>query len=348
MRLRIAKKIIMKSIENTMGRPNGQMPICPFLLGSMGIGKSYLVREVAKDLNMFVVEVNLAQYEPTDIGGMQMPDGDSMKVLKPKWLLSEEDHQSILDQGYKGVIYFFDELPQAPILNQNIFAQICNEYRVGDYIIPLGDFVVTAGSRMSDRSGTNQMPMHLKDRLTTIEIEPNLDDFANYMFSKNKDSRVVSWVRFQPEYLHKFDRDANAFPTPRSLERVSDILSWKELDDDTRYHAISCQIGETASASLITHLNIHDKCPDLDEIVKAPETIEVPTDIAIQYATISGLVNKVNNDNMGSIIKFVKRFDGEFVAFFIKDSVAKNRDLLQNKDLRVYLSTDEKIREIVL
>lgn len=348
MRLRIAKKIIMKSIENTVGRPDNQMPICPFLLGSMGIGKSYLVREVAKELNMYVVEINLAQYEPTDIGGMQMPDGDSMKVLKPKWLLSEEQRKEIIDQGYKGIVYFFDELPQAPILNQNIFAQICNEYRVGDYIIPLGDFVVTAGNRMSDRSGTNQMPMHLKDRLTTIEIEPNLDDFANYMFSKNKDSRVVSWVRFQPEYLHKFDRDANAFPTPRSLERVSDILSWKELDDDTRYHAISCQIGETASASLITHLNIHDKCPDLDEIVKAPETIEVPTDIAIQYATISGLVNKVNNDNMGSIIKFVKRFDGEFVAFFIKDSVAKNRDLLQNKDLRVYLSTDEKIREIVL
>ncbi len=338
----------MKSIENTVGRPDNQMPICPFLLGSMGIGKSYLVREVAKELNMYVVEINLDQYEPTDLGGMQMQDGYSMKVLKPKWLLSEEQRKEIIDQGYKGIVYFFDELPQAPILNQNIFAQICNEYRVGDYIIPLGDFVVTAGNRMSDRSGTNQMPMHLKDRLTTIEIEPNLDDFANYMFSKNKDSRVVSWVRFQPEYLHKFDRDANAFPTPRSLERVSDILSWKELDDDTRYHAISCQIGETASASLITHLNIHDKCPDLDEIVKAPETIEVPTDIAIQYATISGLVNKVNNDNMGSIIKFVKRFDGEFVAFFIKDSVAKNRDLLQNKDLRVYLSTDEKIREIVL
>ena len=348
MRLKIAKKIIMKSIENTMGRPNGQMPICPFLLGSMGIGKSYLVREVAKELNMYVVEINLAQYEPTDIGGMQMPDGDSMKVLKPKWLLSEEQRKEIIDQGYKGIVYFFDELPQAPILNQNIFAQICNEYRVGDFVLPLTSFVTCAGNKMSDRSGTNQMPMHLKDRLTTIEIEPNLDDFANYMFSKNKDSRVVSWVRFQPEYLHKFDRDANAFPTPRSLERVSDILSWKELDDDTRYHAISCQIGETASASLITHLNIHDKCPDLDEIVKAPETIEVPTDIAIQYATISGLVNKVNNDNMGSIIKFVKRFDGEFIAFFIKDSVAKNRDLLQNKDLRVYLSTDEKIREIVL
>ena len=222
----------MKSIENTVGRPDNQMPICPFLLGSMGIGKSYLVREVAKELNMYVVEINLAQYEPTDIGGMQMPDGDSMKVLKPKWLLSEEQRKEIIDQGYKGIVYFFDELPQAPILNQNIFAQICNEYRVGDYIIPLGDFVVTAGNRMSDRSGTNQMPMHLKDRLTTIEIEANLEDFASYMFSKAKDSRIVSWVRFQPEFLHKFDRDANAFPTPRSHERVSDRLQWK-LDDDT-------------------------------------------------------------------------------------------------------------------
>ena len=33
MRLRIAKKIIMKSIENTKGRSNGQMPICPFFIG---------------------------------------------------------------------------------------------------------------------------------------------------------------------------------------------------------------------------------------------------------------------------------------------------------------------------
>ena len=348
MRLRTAKKIIIKSIENTKDRSNGQMPICPFLLGSMGIGKSYLVREVAKDLNMFVVEINLAQYEPTDIGGMQMPDGDSMKTLKPKWLLSKEEHQAILDKGYVGVIYFFDELPQAPILNQNIFAQICNEYRVGDFELPLSSVVVCAGNRMSDRSGTNQMPMHLKDRLTTIEIEPNLEDFASYMFSKGKDNRVVSWVRFQPEFLHKFDRDANAFPTPRSLERVSDILSWKDIDDDTMYHAISCQIGETASASLVTHLNIHEKCPDLDQIVKSPDTVEVPTDIAIQYATVSGLVNKVNNDNMGAILRFVGRIDGEFVAFFIKDSVSKNRDLLQNKDLRTYMATNQKLRDIVL
>ena len=347
MRIKTAKKIIVKSILETKDRAKGQLPICPFLLGAMGIGKSYLVREVAEELKMYVVEVNLAQYEPTDIGGMQMPDGDSMKVLRPKWLLSDEEHKAILDKGYVGVIYFFDELPQAPILNQNIFAQICNEYRVGDYKIPLGDFVISAGNRMSDRSGTNQMPMHLKDRLTTIEIEANLEDFASYMFSKAKDSRIVSWVRFQPEFLHKFDRDANAFPTPRSLERVSDILQWK-LDDDTQYHAIACQIGETASASLTTHLNIHEKCPDLDDIVKNPTTIEVPTDIAIQYATVSGLVNKVNDTNMGAVLQFVSRIDGEFVAFFIKDSVAKNRDLIQNKALRTYMATDQKLRDIVL
>lgn len=347
MRLKTAKKIIIEAINKTVNRPDGTLPICPFLESAMGVGKTSLWRQIAKELNFYLITTSLASYEPTDIGGMQMPDGDSMKVLRPKWLLSDEERKAILDKGYVGIIYLFDELVQAPILNQNLFATISDEYRIGDYHIPLGDFVACCGNRVSDRSGVNQMPMHLRDRLTTMPIEANLDDWANYMSANKKDHRVVSWVRFQPEYLHKFERDATAFPTPRSLERVSDILSWN-LEDDEMYSAIACQIGDTASASLVTHLNIHDKCPDLDEIVKTPDAIEVPTDIAIQYATISGLVNKVNNDNMGSIIKYVKKFDGEFVAFFIKDSVAKNRDLLQNKDLRVYLSTDEKIREIVL
>lgn len=348
MRLKTAKKIIVQSILETKDRKDNQMPICPFILGSMGIGKSYMVREIAKDLDMYVVEVNLAQYEPSDIGGMQMPSGDTMKVLKPKWLLDDEERQSLLvESGYRGIMYFFDELPQAPILNQNIFAQICNEYRIGDYNIPKGDFVISAGNRMSDRSGTNQMPMHLKDRLTTIEIEPNLDDFCSYMLQNKKDARIVSWVRFQPEFLHKFDRDANAFPTPRSHERTSDILSWK-LDEDEMYHAVACQIGESASASLFTHIRIFDKCPKVEDIIANPNDIEVPSDLAIQFATTSALVSSVNDKNMGAVLKFMNRIDGEFLAYFIKDSVAKNRELLQNKELRFEMANNKKLRELVL
>ena len=236
MRIKQAERIIIEAIRNTINRPDGKLPFCPYGIGTMGIGKTYTFKRIANICNLWLVTTNLASYEPSDVGGLQMPDGDKMKTLRPKWLLSDAERQAKIDEGYSGVMYFFDELPQAPILNMNIFATIADEYRIGDYHIPIGDIVVCAGNRMSDRSGVNQMPMHLKDRLTSFAIEPNLDDWTNYMSANKKDHRVVSWVRFQPEFLHKFDRDADAFPTPRSLERTSDILQW-DLDEDDLYTA---------------------------------------------------------------------------------------------------------------
>jgi len=347
MRIKQAQRLMIEAIRQTINRPDGNLPICIYGIGTMGIGKTYTFKGMAKSLKLWLVTINLACYEPSDVGGLQMPDGDSMKTLKPKWLLSEAERQAKLDEGYLGVMYFFDELPQAPILNMNIFATIADEYRIGDFHIPNGDIVVCAGNRMSDRSGVNQMPMHLKDRITTFPIEANLDDWSNYMSANNKDHRVVSWVRFQPEFLHKFDRDADAFPTPRSLERTSDILQWN-LNEDDLYQAVCCQIGETASASLFTHLRLHDKCPDIDELIKDPEGINLPEEIAIQYATVSSLVNRVNDKNIGAMLKFLNRLDGEFLAYFIKDSVAKNRELLQNKELRIEMANNQKLRELVL
>lgn len=349
MRIKTAEKIITKAILETKDRKDGELPICPYLLGGMGIGKTQSVRSIAKELNMFLVTTNLAQYEPSDISGMQMPDGDTMKVMRPKWLLSDEErHSLITESGYKGVMYFFDELPQAPILNMNIFATISDEYRIGDYKIPMGDVVLCAGNRMSDRSGANQMPMHLKDRLTTFEIEPNLDDFIDYAIKNKFSTKIISWLRFAPEFLHKFDRDANAIPTPRSHERVNTMLSWG-FDDATLHHAIACQIGETATASFVTHMKIHDKCPNPDEIVNNPEGALVPEDMAIQFATTSMCVSKADDKNMGALLTYMKRVgNGEMLTCFIKDVISKNRDFLQNKSIRYELTSNGKLKELVL
>ncbi len=93
---------------------------------------------------------------------------------------------------------------------------------------------------------------------------------------------------------------------------------------------------------------MHEKCPDIDELIKNPEGIELPTEVAIQFATVSSLVSKVTDKNIGAMLKFLNRLDGEFLAYFIKDSVAKDRELLQNKELRLEMSTNQKLRELVL
>ena len=48
-----------------------------------------------------------------------------MTVLQPDWYVNAEQMAKLKAEGYKGVLYFFDELPQS-VLNMNIFAQIAD------------------------------------------------------------------------------------------------------------------------------------------------------------------------------------------------------------------------------
>ena len=46
----------------------------------------------------------------------------------------------------------------------------------------------------------------------------------NGRFRRRIRPEVIAFLRFRPELLSAFDRDANAFPSPRSWEFVSRIL----------------------------------------------------------------------------------------------------------------------------
>jgi hypothetical protein len=338
MRLSLAKKIIIEGIKKNVAQTVTK-PITFHLEGSMGIGKTALAKQIAKDLGFKLVIVSLAQLEPTDIGGMRMPQGDKMITLQPDWYVDAEEMAKLKAEGYKGVLYFFDELPQSPVLNMNIFAQIADEYRIGEYVLDRSDcYVMSAGNKLSDKAGTQVMPSHLIDRLTFLEIEANLDDTCNYFAKTGVDHRVISWLRFQPEFLHQFKMGVNAYPTPRSIERSAQIMNW-DLDDEAMAEAISGQIGRPAYANLKTHMDVHDKCPDIDKLIANPDTAEIVEEPAIMYALCSSLSTKANDKNIGNILKYLKRLPNEeFQAFVLKDALARDNSLKQNKDVRLWAS----------
>ena len=236
-------------------------------------------------------------------------------------------------------MYFFDELPQAPILNMNIYAQIADEYRIGDYKLDRTEcYVMSAGNKLSDKAGTNAMPSHVIDRLTFLEIEPNLDDTCNYFAKTGVDHRVISWLRFQPEFLHQFKLGENAYPTPRSIERSAQIMNW-DLDEEAMAEAISGQIGRSAYANLKTHMDVYSKCPDVDKLIANPDTAEIVEEPAIMYALCSTLSTKANDKNIGNILKYLKRLPNEeFQAYVLKDALSRDNSLKQNKDVRLWAS----------
>jgi len=169
MKLSTAREIVLASIQANQataskgGRSNEY--VIPMLWGVAGLGKTTLVQDIAEDLDLDFVDLRLNQYDAGELGGFPILRDETMIRARPHFLPTEGEG-----------ILFLDELPQAPVANQNIAAQLVNERCIGEHRIGDGWTVVCAGNDMSHRAGTNAMPTHLKDRLLHLEIEPDLND----------------------------------------------------------------------------------------------------------------------------------------------------------------------------
>jgi hypothetical protein len=228
------------------------------------------------------------------------------------------------------------------VSNQNIAAQVVNERRIGSYHLPDGWVIVAAGNRMSDRAGTNSMPSHLKDRLMFLEIEADLEDTIAYYYTKRINEKVCAFLRFRPDWLHKFDRDANACPSPRSWERVSTILSWG-LDPVNELEAIAGQVGRAATAEFAGFLKVYDVVPDIDKLIASPASADIPDAPDVQYAVCAALSSKMTGKNAKNIVTYLKRLpQQEFAAFVIKDAMNRTEELKRD------LKADASIREWII
>ena len=333
MRISQAKAIVEASIDSQTKHANGrdaQRPIA-YLVGGAGLGKTSIVQSIANEREIGLNILSLAQYDAGELAGWLVADGDNMKRLRPDWM--PKDGEGIL---------FLDELAQAPVANQNNAAQLVNERRIGEHRLPDGWSIVAAGNRTSDRAGTNNMPTHLRDRLMFLEVEADLDDTVKYYNAKGVAQQVCAFIRFRPEFLHKFERDANACPSPRSWDRVSSILSWG-LDATCQTEAIAGQVGRPAAADFIGFLRVYEAVPDMDQLIANPDSAVLPDDPAVLYAVSSALAFKMSKANAGNVIRYLKRLpQQEFAAFVIKDALARDRDLKNVEAVRQWILSDGK------
>jgi hypothetical protein len=330
MKLSQATAITEAAIDFALSLKNGRdaQYVVPYWVSGAGIGKTTAVKDIAARRKIPCHILSLAQYDAGELGGWPVPakDGDTMVRMRPDWMPTEGP-----------CILFVDELPQAPTANMNIAAQLFNERRIGPHYLPDECVLVAAGNRMSDRAGTNNMPSHLKDRLMFLEIEADLEDTIAYYYSKRIDERVCAFLRFRPEFLHKFDRDADACPSPRSWERVGTIMSWG-LDPLNQLEAIAGQVGRAATADFTGFLKMYSSVPDIDELIAQPMVADVPSDPAVLYAICAAVASRVNEKNVGNVIKYLNRLpQQEFSAFVIKDAMSRNKDLKQSQAIRDWI-----------
>jgi hypothetical protein len=280
-----------------------------FLWGGPGIGKSSVVAQVANSLNRSLQDVRALLLDPVDVRGLPFlaPDGKS-KWATPEFLPTEGEG-----------ILFLDELNAAPGMVQASFYQLVLDRKLGEYTLPEGWVIVAAGNRDSDRAQTSRMPTPLRNRFVHLDFEVDTQEWSEWAINAGIRPEVIAFIRFRPALLSAFDRDANAFPSPRSWEFVSRILN-SAPDASIEHELLAGAVGSGAATEFSGFLQMFRQLPNIDAILLSPATEPVPESPAAQYAVATALAHRASDLNFDRICLYLDRMPTEFQVLCVRDA----------------------------
>lgn len=238
-----------------------------FIWGPPGIGKSEVVAGVAAEMGGLMIDLRMAQMEPTDIRGIPFFNKELGKMdWAPPIDLPDEE----LASQYPIVLLFLDELNSASPTVQAAGYQLVLNRRVGKYVLPNNVVIVAAGNRESDKGVTYRMPAPLANRFLHLEMRVDFDSWQNWAVQNDVDEEVVGYLMRNKQDLYDFDAKSSsrAFPTPRSWTFVSDLLRMEENEDaDTVYALIAGAIGEGLASKFGSHRKFVAQLPDPADVL---------------------------------------------------------------------------------
>ena len=308
--------------------------IIPHLVSLPGIGKTSIVEAVTKEKDWYLYTIPIASYDAAEIAGFPMLDKENKKYdrAKPFWLDTPTD---------KPVVLFFDEISQAPTANVNVLAMLVNERKIGEHKLNDNVMIVCAGNAMSHRAGTNPLPSHFKDRVTFLEVEPDLEAFMSYANSKKLHEYIVGFLRNRPSFLSMFDPKIDSCPSPRSWMRVNTILKMG-MPYKLRNQAIKGQVGEAAQADFLGYLRVADKIPD-PQLILSGECKDIPEDNVVMYALCAALSTLVTTTTARHFVNYLSILPNkEFAAFTIRDALQRDKKLKANKYVTSWFMSEGK------
>lgn len=323
-----------------------QVKIPVYLTGSPGGGKTEVMRQLAARLQaagLGAEEVQPARYEcytlhaqihdPSDF---KFPIVDTKK-MEMRWICSLFPQ----DPNFCGLV-FIDELDKCNAMNQTCILQLALERRLGEYKLPDGAWLVMAGNRMEDKTGSHQIISALRNRCTQIEFDVSTEDWNTWALDAGIHTDVRSYIKLRPDMLNKFDPNKPSCPTPRSWEFTSRYLG--KVKERYLQTVLAGTIGDGAATEFVAHRQIAAELPDPMLVLRDPKKAPIPVkEPACMYAlvcAITELCRDKNKDGMANAKQawqYALRLPKEYSIFLGKDLAHVNRKSLDAKEAEPWI-----------
>jgi len=258
-----------------------------FLWGPPGIGKSELVESIASDLGGYMIDLRLAQMEPTDLRGIPFYNKELNKM---DWAAPVDLPDEELASQYPIIILFLDEMNSAAPSVQAAAYQLTLNRRIGKYRLPDNVVIVAAGNRDSDKGVTYRMPTPLANRFVHQEMKVDFNSWQEWAVLNRIHKDVVGYLSFAKGDLYDFDAKSasRSFATPRSWTFVSQLLDEDE-DDDTLMNLIAGTVGEGLAVKFMAHRKVSAKMPQPEDILDGKVKDLQVKEVSAMYSLVTSL-----------------------------------------------------------
>ena len=310
--------------------------LVPFIHGSPGIGKSDIVKQLAKAGNLELIDWRGSSADPVDLSGFPVLDGTKASYLPFDTFPIVGDDKPKDSNGW---LLFMDELNSAPISVQKAAYKLILDRMVGNHNLHPEVYIVAAGNLSTDGALVNSLPTALQSRTVHFEMGLCNDSWNQWATKEGMDHRVVSFIGFKPNLLHKFSAKHNdyTFSCPRTWEMASKLIKGRDLDL-TDIAILSGTLSEGVAREFIAYTKVFEQLPHIDKIIADPSGVPVPSEPSARFAISSHVAEYMTIDNASVLMEYVRRLPLENQTITIRIAIGKNKKLFLNDSVEAWLT----------
>lgn len=304
------------------------------LIGSPGLGKSDVIKSIANELELQVIDLRLSTCDVTDLTGLPSITKDNRSVWAPNECFPVAS--DAIPAGKKGWLLFLDEITNAPKSVQAAAYKLILDRQVGMFELHPMVYIVSAGNSMDDNAAvTEEMSTALKSRMAHINLQISVDDWLDWAMKANVHHSITSFIEFKRTALYDFrpNQAADTFPCPRTWHMAHKIVDTIGINDSNLQDMIAATIGDGTAHEYVNFTKYFSKLPTFAQIIANPEKVPVPEGTGPLYAIAGSIGSQIDLQTATEAWKYVLRLPMEFQMCVFLNTTKRSPAVAANKEV---------------
>ena len=308
--------------------------LVPFVQSSPGMGKSSIVRSLSDELNLKLLDNRLSTLAPEDMSGLpefyDTPAGRRARFVPFGDLFPIEGDP--IPEDKNGWLVFLDEFNSASKSVQAASYKFILDRMIGQKRVHPNTVIAAAGNLDTDRAIVNKLSTAMQSRLVHLVMRIDHEEWLYDVALKlNYDSRIIGFLQQFPSKLMDFrpDHQDKTFCCPRTWEFVNNLIQNRPVTDDMT-PLLAGTITSGTAVDFVQFCKIYSNLITVDQILAGPENCALPDNQNMRWATVTHMMEKVDQFNFPKLCTYVDRFTIDFRILFYRSTLVRHPHLRQS------------------